>query len=152
MHEMALANGILGVVLDVASAAATVGDEEIVQCVRVRVGALQRVVDDSLQFSFQLLADGTPAFGAALQIKRVPARVRCKTCGAKSTLKEALFNCRFCGSADVQVLSGDELIVDALRLRDGWRYRPRAPEATTPLDHLREHAEEDPDPALSGRL
>jgi hydrogenase nickel incorporation protein HypA/HybF len=139
MHEMALATGILGVVLDVA-------DEEPVQRVRVRVGTLQRVVPDSLQFSFRLLADGTPASDALLEIKQVPARIRCKTCGAKTTLKAALFACKFCGTSNVEILSGDELVVDALHLSSGWRYRPRASEEKTSLDHLLVHAEEGPTP------
>lgn len=142
MHELALAHGILSVVLDVA-------EEQPVRRVRLRVGALQRVVPDSLQFSFQLLADDTPAFTSRLEIKTVQARVRCRVCGAKSRLKSALFSCTRCGSAEVEVLTGDELLVDAIELDSGWRYRPKRTETAVSLDHLREHAYYDPEPAGS---
>lgn len=61
MHELALAEGILGVVLDKA-------DGERVRAVRVRVGASQRVVNESLEFCFRLAAEDTVAAEAALVI------------------------------------------------------------------------------------
>ena len=54
MHEVALAQGILDVVLDVAG-----GREP--RTVRVRAGELQSVTQDSLQFCFEMVAQDTPA-------------------------------------------------------------------------------------------
>jgi hypothetical protein len=64
MHEMGLAEGILGVALDVAG-------ERPVTRVAVSVGEGQAVSADSLEFSFQLIAGGTNAAGAALQVHMV---------------------------------------------------------------------------------
>jgi Zn finger protein HypA/HybF involved in hydrogenase expression len=61
MHEMALAQGILGVVLDKANG-------ERVRAVRVRVGALQRVVPESLELCFRLAAADTVAADALLHL------------------------------------------------------------------------------------
>ena len=68
MHEMPLAEGILEVVLQVA-------EGQPVRQVRVRAGALQRVVPDSLQFCFELAAAGTPAEPAYLDIEIAPDEV-----------------------------------------------------------------------------
>ena len=62
MHEVALAQGILDVVLDVA-------DGRPVRTVRVRAGELLAVSEDSLRFCFELVAQGTPAAGARLEVR-----------------------------------------------------------------------------------
>lgn len=64
MHELGLAEGILAVVLDVA-------ERERVERVRVSVGALQRVVPDSLRFCFELAAQDTLASKAVLDVEVV---------------------------------------------------------------------------------
>ena len=65
MHEMALAQGILDVVLDVA------GDHEA-KTIRLRVGELQAVTQDSLQFCFEMAATETPAATARLEVEIIP--------------------------------------------------------------------------------
>jgi hydrogenase nickel incorporation protein HypA/HybF len=65
MHEMALAQGILDVVLDVA------GDHEA-KTVRLRVGELQAVTQDSLQFCFEMAATETAAATARLEVEIIP--------------------------------------------------------------------------------
>jgi hydrogenase nickel incorporation protein HypA/HybF len=65
MHELAYAEGILGVALDVADGAP-------VRCVQVRVGDLHAIVPDSLQFCFSLVAEDTAAADARLDVQIVP--------------------------------------------------------------------------------
>jgi hydrogenase nickel incorporation protein HypA/HybF len=65
MHEVAIAQGILEVVLDVAA-----GHE--VRTVRVRAGELQAVTEESLQFCFELVAQETPAATARVEVETVP--------------------------------------------------------------------------------
>jgi len=65
MHELGLAEAILSLVSDIA------GDHRVTR-VAVRIGEEQRIVPDSLEFGFQLLAEGTECEGAALQCVAVP--------------------------------------------------------------------------------
>jgi Hydrogenase/urease nickel incorporation, metallochaperone, hypA len=65
MHELGLADGILSIVSDMAN-------ENRVTRIVVRIGNEQRIVPDSLEFSFQLLAEGTVCEGASLEC--VPVR------------------------------------------------------------------------------
>ena len=60
MHELGLAEGILTIATDMA------GEHRVTRIV-VRIGEEQRIVADSLEFGFQLLAEGTVCEGAALQ-------------------------------------------------------------------------------------
>jgi hypothetical protein len=65
MHELGLAEGIMTVANDMAG-------ERAVTRIVVRIGEEQRIVPDSLEFGFQLLAEGTNCAGAALQCLLVP--------------------------------------------------------------------------------
>jgi len=62
---MGLAEGILAVCLHIA------GDRPVLR-VAVSVGEQQAVSADSLGFSFGLIADGTAASGAPLEVRMVP--------------------------------------------------------------------------------
>src|SRR5579859_5146003 len=109
MHELGLAQGILTVALDAAQ-------EEIVRRVRVRVGRRHRVVPDSLDFSFHLLAEDTVANDARLEVVDVPATLRCAACGAEAATDGSTLACPSCGSGRVEVTGGDEIMVDEVEL------------------------------------
>ena len=133
MHEMALAEGILAVVLDAA------GDQPV-RKVDLRVGALQLVVPESLQFSFQLASEGTLAQNASIHIDDVPARLRCKQCRSVTIVRQPPFQCDRCASINVEIVSGDEVLVDAVELENGETIRRREVDAEEILkEHMREH-------------
>jgi hydrogenase nickel incorporation protein HypA/HybF len=138
MHEMPLAEGILEVALRAA-------EDQPIRRVRVRAGALQRVVADSLQFCFELAAAGTPAAEALLDLAILPARLRCRHCQAETEVMAPPFLCGSCGDPDVAYVGGDELLVDGVELDSGWRYRPgfaggKTVTASIPAGHLDAHA------------
>jgi hypothetical protein len=68
MHELGLAEGILTIATDMA------GDRPVTRIV-VRIGEEQRIVPDSLEFGFQLLAEGTVCEGASLRCVAVDGAV-----------------------------------------------------------------------------
>ena len=65
MHEVALAQGILDVVLGIA-------DGQPVSRVRVTAGEAHAVTEDSLQLCFQIVAQQTPAADAQLDVRIIP--------------------------------------------------------------------------------
>ena len=111
MHELALADAVLEIAREHAHG-------RRVTCVAVRVGRLRQVVPEALEFSFELLAEGTNVEGAALEIEHVPVRVECSRCGAVSEADEFPLACGRCGNLDVAVVAGDELYVESLELED----------------------------------
>ena len=44
----------------------------------MRIGHLRQVVPDAMQFSWQVLTDGTELAGCELAIEHVPAAVECR--------------------------------------------------------------------------
>jgi hydrogenase nickel incorporation protein HypA/HybF len=89
-----------------------------VAVVELRVGHLRQVVPSALEFAFQLVAEGTALEGAELRMEEVPAAGRCRSCGTDTPLPDFPLCCRSCGSPDVEITRGEELLVDALELHE----------------------------------
>jgi hydrogenase nickel incorporation protein HypA/HybF len=111
MHELSIAQAIVDV------AARHAGDARV-QRVYVRVGHLRQVVPSALEFSFELCAHGTPVEGAVLELERVPAGVRCRSCDAYSEPDGFPLVCGSCAGLDVEVVQGEELQVESLELQE----------------------------------
>jgi hydrogenase nickel incorporation protein HypA/HybF len=109
MHELSIADSVLGVVL------AHAGDRRVTR-VEMRVGHLRQVVPSALEFAWQLVTQGTAAERAELALEQVPAAVRCRACGAESEQDAFPLACGECGSLVVDVVRGEELLVDSLDL------------------------------------
>jgi hydrogenase nickel incorporation protein HypA/HybF len=110
MHELSIAEAVVDIAVRHARG-------RPVAAVELRVGHLRQVVPSALEFAFGLVAEGTPLAGAELRMEEVPAAGHCRSCGAETALPELPLCCRSCGSGDVEVTSGEELLVDSLELR-----------------------------------
>jgi hydrogenase nickel incorporation protein HypA/HybF len=109
MHELSLADAIVSV------ACANAGGRQVVR-VEVKVGRLRQVVPSALELAFQLVAEGTAAEAAELEIEDVPIRIRCGACAAESRVDDFPLACPRCGSLDAELVGGDELLIEALEL------------------------------------
>jgi hydrogenase nickel incorporation protein HypA/HybF len=76
------------------------------------------VVPHALSFSFGLVAEGTLVEGAELQLESVPAIGRCRGCAAETELQDFPFQCAACGGIDLQIVAGDELMVESIEIEE----------------------------------
>jgi hydrogenase nickel incorporation protein HypA/HybF len=111
LHELAIAESVVRIA-DAHAAGRRVSRVEL------KVGHLRQVVPSALEFSFELLAQGTPMEGAELAIDEVPAAGRCRSCATAGPLRAFPLACEACGSLDVEVTRGEELLVDSLELEE----------------------------------
>ncbi len=111
MHELSIADAIVSIAQDHAAGRRVHG-------VDVKVGRLRQVVPDALEFAFELVASGTNVEGARLNVEHIPVRVLCARCRSESDRDGFPLTCAHCGNVDVQVVAGDELLVEALELED----------------------------------
>lgn len=112
MHEIGLCEGVLAVALDAAAG-------EQVERVRLRVGRLQGVVPEVFDQAWTMVSEGTAAAGSKVELVDVPVQVRCRACGQETDSPEAPFSCRHCGSPDIEILGGEELVVEEVELSAG---------------------------------
>jgi hydrogenase nickel incorporation protein HypA/HybF len=109
VHELSIAESVVRV-------ASHHAEGRRVTRVYLKVGHLRQVVPSALAFSFELVAHGTPAEGAELEMQQVPATGVCKECGEESRLVAFPLQCRSCRSHDLEIIEGEELLVESLEL------------------------------------
>ena len=107
MHEFGLCEGVLEAVQTRASG-------RPVAAIRVRCGVRHAVDPQSMEQAFSLVAAGTEAAGATVDVVTVPATVTCRDCGTASDSTDLLAVCSRCGGANVEVSGGDELILESV--------------------------------------
>jgi hydrogenase nickel incorporation protein HypA/HybF len=113
MHELPATQGILDVALEAALDAGAVR----VAAIDVVIGELSSIVDDSVQFYFDVLSRGTAAAGARLRMKRVPATATCGSCEASYNVVPPLEPaCRTCGSLLLRVDGGREFYIESIEV------------------------------------
>ncbi|MFO7769726.1 MAG: hydrogenase maturation nickel metallochaperone HypA [bacterium] len=112
MHELPIAESVLELALEHAERA---GGGRITG-LHLRIGRLSSVVDESLQFYWDLISEDTPAEGARLHFHRVPLKFRCGACGRTFEPDDEDFSCTRCGSPEVRVVQGKEFHLEAIDL------------------------------------
>lgn len=114
MHELPITQSILDITVEHARRA---GGGRVTR-VHLVVGELSKVVDDCVQFYWDILSEGTLAQGAQLAIRRPPLELHCQSCDATFQPSEQDFRCTACGGSEVRVTGGDEFWVEALDIED----------------------------------
>jgi len=112
MHELSIAQSVIEQVEQ------TARKEKAARVVTITlvIGALSGVEREALEFAFPLAAEKTRAAKAKLIIKEVPAQLTCRACRAKTDFKTTTVACPKCGSTDVEVSGGRDLIIQSIEL------------------------------------
>lgn len=115
MHELSIAASIVEAVTETAARYPGARIKEV----RLRVGALASVVEDSLQFCWQLATEGSPLAASALIIHSLPVIVHCDACANDSQLDGVQsFRCPLCGNLASDLRQGRELEIESIELED----------------------------------
>src|SRR5262249_44437728 len=103
MHELAITESVVSGVCE------RVNGSKVVRVV-LQIGKLSGIVPDAIRFCFDVCASGTNLEGATLEIFEPSGRAKCRDCRADVQIEEILALCE-CGSANLEILSGQELLV-----------------------------------------
>lgn len=93
-------------------------DQRPVARVKVRVGRLHRVRPEAFDVSFELAALGTVAEHAATELELVAVRTRCRRCETVGEYDDVPASCPCCGAGDLEVLNGNEFVVERIEYQD----------------------------------
>jgi len=110
MHELGVTQSILDIALRHAKQAGAIHIKEV----NLVIGELSSIVDDSIQFYWDMISEGTIAHGATLHFTRIPATLRCEQCGHEFPLNHERYTCPVCKSKKVIVAGGEEFYLESI--------------------------------------
>ena len=111
MHELSIAQSLLDTVI---AAAAEHGGKRI-STVRLRIGGLRQVVEESLRQAFAILSEGSIAENAAVEIDWVRSVWRCTACSRTVEADETGEHCP-CRGVQRSFEGSDDLLLTSLDL------------------------------------
>lgn len=115
MHELSVTENVL----EIALKHATTAEASRVTVVNLTIGQLSSIVDDSVQFYWDIITENTLCAGSKLVFNRIPAIFRCANCGTEFKLSHDSNECPKCGSILNTVVSGEEFFVDSIEIEKG---------------------------------
>ncbi len=112
MHELAITQNILDIVLSEAKAA----QASRITKISLVIGELSGIVSDSVQFYFDFLNKGNAAEGATLDFRLVSIELRCRNCLTEFTPKDSAWVCPNCQGTGFDVIGGRECYVESIEV------------------------------------
>ena len=113
MHELSIVSSIVDSVTETLTAYPGARVKEV----RLRVGALASVIEDSLQFCYGIATEGTPLQGSALVVKILSVRMHCDKCAQDVEIASLQsFRCPRCEEPLADMRQGRELEIDSIEI------------------------------------
>jgi hydrogenase nickel incorporation protein HypA/HybF len=110
MHELTITESLLEIALRHADSA---NAGQITDLYLV-IGQLSSIVDDSVQFYWDIIAEGTIAEGAKLHFQRKPTEILCLDCGRDYFPSSGQMACPDCEGINIRIVSGEQFFLEAI--------------------------------------
>ena len=112
VHELSITDQLLQLALRHAEDA---GASKIVR-LHLVIGEFSSVVDESLQFYWDMMAENTIADHAELCFKRIPGEMTCADCGHTFLFAEFEGQCSSCGGLNAQISDGKQFRLESIEI------------------------------------
>jgi hydrogenase nickel incorporation protein HypA/HybF len=112
MHELSVTQSLLEIALRHAGQA----NAQQITRLNLVIGELSSIVDDSIQFYWDIVSRDTIAEGSELHFERVPGILRCLGCDHRFPLNGRDFSCPACGERQVVAAGGDEFRLESIEV------------------------------------
>lgn len=110
MHELPVTQSIL----DITLRHARENNARRVRSIFLVIGQLSSIIDNSIQFYWDMMSEGTLAEGAQLHFRRIPAELLCMACGKQYQPPPGELACPNCDSMQARVIAGEEFFMEAI--------------------------------------
>ena len=81
---------------------------------KIKIGEMYMVGEEEILKTFDMVSKGTIAEGASLKVDVVPIAIKCSECDKIIKGNQFSLSCPNCNSMNLDVLSGEELIVEGI--------------------------------------
>lgn len=114
MHELSLAMSVREIVEDAAEKNGSTKVNEV----NIIVGEFSSVSADALEFAMEVAKKGSIFENAKINIKSTKTILLCSKCNGETAMEDYIFKCGACGSATVQIVSGDRMYVESIDIEN----------------------------------
>jgi hydrogenase nickel incorporation protein HypA/HybF len=112
MHELSITQSLL----DIALRHAEQANAQRISRLNLVIGELSSVLDESVQFYWDIVSQDTIAQGAELHFERVPGSLRCLGCGHVFPLNGRDYACPMCAGKQAIAAGGDEFRLESIEI------------------------------------
>lgn len=112
MHEYTVCEQIV----QIAAQAAREHHALRVTRVTLVIGELTGFIEDAIRLCFDMVAEGTPAQGAQLEIVHVKAELQCNKCNHRFAYTSLSFACPLCGGLSSLTEDGRQFLVKHIEM------------------------------------
>jgi len=110
MHELSVTESLLKIAVEHAEKA----QAKRVTDLHIVIGELASMVDDSIQFYWEIIAKDTIAEQARLHFQRVPAELQCNSCSEKYHPTDRELACPKCNGVNTKIIAGEEFRLESI--------------------------------------
>lgn len=110
MHELSIMQNTMNIILKIANE----NNLRTITKVTLKIGELCGVMDDSLNFAFEICTKDTLAFGSELYIDRIQAIAFCENCLIKYKIDHYHKLCPSCLKPSFKIINGYEMYIDSI--------------------------------------
>lgn len=112
MHEASIIAGLIKILEEEAAK----HNITHIETVHVQAGLLTAIEPQTLCACFDIYKEGTAAENASLQLEMLPIQGTCRTCHKPFNLKRRAFTCPLCGSLEMDIHGGRELLITSIEV------------------------------------
>ena len=115
MHEMSIVQALIE---QVEAEVEKSGEKGCVTRLDLVIGRLSGVHSDSIRFAFEFLSQDSILDGSELRISEPSASLTCHACDHREPITDLEMHCPQCGSGDVVIEGGRDLVLQSIELED----------------------------------
>jgi len=114
VHELTVTQNILDIALREAQSA----HAKYVTDIYLVIGDLSSIIDESVQFYWDIISAGTAAQGAKLHFQRIAPEFYCEECARTYSPPPGELLCPRCCGANIKVVAGSEFYLESIEVED----------------------------------
>ena len=112
MHELSITQSILSIALEQAK----VAQVSKITKINLTIGELLGIVDECVQFYFDIISKDTIAAEASLSFHRPPVKLHCRNCATTFSPDNLDWTCPDCQEQKIEIVSGRECYVESIEV------------------------------------